>query len=175
MGLRDFFFEDTSKPEEDMLSGMPDNTAGLQEAVIESVNTDTLIDDIYAQNDMLDKTKSIFKVEELINSLPKEMVTTTKKASVIAILGSFGLTTVSVIEDGTKRINTLLTIGQSIANTCAETVTAKENEIEELKKKIASLQADIAREEEVLKASTEAINKEAKRIDELIEFVGGEA
>lgn len=174
MGLRDFFLEDTRKTEEDALFEMEDGMTNLPEVVIESVNTDTLIDDIYAQNDLLDKTKSIFKVEELIDSLPKEMVTATKKASVIAILGSFGLTTVSVVDDGTKRINTLLTVGQSIANTCAETVASKENEIEELKKKIASLQADIAMEEEVAKKSTEAINKEAKRIDELIEFVGGE-
>ena len=73
------------------------------EVELDDVNTDTLIEDIYVQNELYDKTKSIFKVEELINSLPKEMVTETKKTSVLAILGSFGLTVTDVIIDGDNR------------------------------------------------------------------------
>ena len=53
------------------------------EAELESVNTETLIDDIYAQNNLADKSRSIFKVEELISSLPKEMATETKRNSVL--------------------------------------------------------------------------------------------
>ena len=49
-----------------------------EDVELESVNTNTLIDDIYSQNNLYDRSKSIFKVEELINSLPKEMVTDTK-------------------------------------------------------------------------------------------------
>ena len=77
------------------------------EVELDSVNTDTLIDDIYTQNDLYDKSQSIFKVEELINSLPKEMVTETKRASVLSILGSFGLTATEVVNDGEKRIEVL--------------------------------------------------------------------
>ena len=58
---------------------------------LESVDTNTLINDIYTQNDLFDMSRSIFKVEELITSLPKEMATSTKRASVLAILGSFNL------------------------------------------------------------------------------------
>ena len=68
------------------------------EVELDNVNTNTLIDDIYAQNNLYDKSQSIFKVEELINSLPKEMVTETKRASVLSILGSFGLAETEVIE-----------------------------------------------------------------------------
>lgn len=49
------------------------------EAELSEVNTDTLIDDIYTQNGLDDKSKSIFKVEDLINSLPKEMPTDAKR------------------------------------------------------------------------------------------------
>ena len=54
-------------------------------AEVSKVNQDTLIEDIYSQNDLCDRTKSIFKVEDLINSLPKEMVTETKRNSVTEI------------------------------------------------------------------------------------------
>ena len=69
--------------------------------------TDELIEDIYAKSSLTDKSASIFKVEELINSLPKEMPTTTKKSSVLAILGSFGLTVTGVSLDAEKRIEVL--------------------------------------------------------------------
>ena len=82
----------------------------IVEAELESVNTETLIDDIYAQNNLADKSRSIFKVEELISSLPKEMVTETKRNSVLAILGSFNLTAIDVVTDGEERVKILTSI-----------------------------------------------------------------
>lgn len=73
-------------------------------AELDSVNTDTLIDDIYSQNNLADKTQSIFKVEELIKSFPKEMTTETKRNSVLATLGVFGLTVTDVEADGEKEL-----------------------------------------------------------------------
>lgn len=143
------------------------------EAELESVNTDTLIDDIYAQNDLMDKSKSIFKVEELINSLPKEMVTATKKASVLAILGSFGLTALAVSEDGENRIKILDEIKTMITHNCGNSITDKENQIEEYKRKIAELEKEISTELETTKTSIESIDKEVNRIDELVRFIGG--
>lgn len=46
---------------------------------LNNMNTNTLVEDAYIQNELFDKAKSIFKIEELINSLPNEMVTETKK------------------------------------------------------------------------------------------------
>ena len=67
---------------------------------LEDVDTNTLISDVYTQNNLFDMSHSIFKVEELIASLPKEMATDTKRASVLAILGSFNLTAPEVVVDG---------------------------------------------------------------------------
>ena len=50
----------------------------LSESVIANVPEEigkTLIYDIYMDNQLSDMSQSIFKVEELINSLPKEMPT----------------------------------------------------------------------------------------------------
>lgn len=143
------------------------------EVELDSVNTDTLIDDIYTQNDLYDKSQSIFKVEELINSLPKEMVTETKRASVLSILGSFGLTATEVTDDGEKRIEVLGGVKEKINTESSDSISEKEEKIEEFKKAIANLESEIASEQNEVKISNEAISTEIGRIKELVKFVGG--
>ena len=143
------------------------------EVELDSVNTDTLIDDIYTQNDLYDKSQSIFKVEELINSLPKEMVTETKRASVLSILGSFGLTATEVSDDGEKRIEVLNGVKEKINTESRDSISEKEEKIEEFKKAIANLETEIANEQNEVKISNEAISTEISRIKELVKFVGG--
>ena len=144
------------------------------EAEIEEVDTNTLIEDIYTQNDLFDKSRSIFKVEELIASLPKEMVTDTKRASVLAILGSFNLTATEVLVDGEKRIDILNAIKKQIDEGCKNAVSDKEMQIEELKKSIETLTIEIANEQECMKTSDEIISNEVDKINNLIKFIGGE-
>lgn len=144
------------------------------EVKIESVNASTLIADVYAQNDLFDMSQSIFKVEELIASLPKEMATDTKRASVLAILGSFGLTATEVVDDGDKRISVLSGVKDKIDMDCKTTISNKEIEIEDLKKAIENLTVEIANEQEKMKLSDEAILAEMSKVENLIKFVGGE-
>lgn len=143
------------------------------DAELDSVNTSTLIDDIYVQNDLADRSQSIFKVEELIESLPKEMVNETKRASVLAILGSFNLTATGVCDDGEKRVKILDSVNKKIKLEGERAIEDKELQIEELKKSIATLSAEIVSEQEKMKSSNEIITKEIERIDNLVEFIGG--
>lgn len=144
------------------------------EAELEGVNVNTLIDDIYAQNDLFDKSRSIFKVEELISSLPKEMATDTKRSSVLAILGSFNLTATEVSEDGEKRIDILNSIKDQIDEDCKNSIADKETQIEEFKKAIETLTVEIANEQTKMKSSDEIIANETVKINNLIKFIGGE-
>ena len=143
------------------------------EVELEDVNTDTLIEDIYVQNDLYDKTKSIFKVEELINSLPKEMVTETKKTSVLATLGVFGLTVTDVTLDGDSRVDVLNGILTKILGEGNDNVASKEAEIEEHKKEIARLEKEISDQKTEMKVSADTINTEITRISDLVKFIGG--
>lgn len=142
-------------------------------AELDNVNVDTLIEDIYAQNNLSDKSQSIFKVEELIASLPQEMVTETKRTSVLAILGSFNLTATDVITDGEDRVKILSSIKEQINEENKILVAEKEAQIEELKKSIASLTIEISEEQEKTRVSNESITKEVETIESLIKFVGG--
>jgi hypothetical protein len=143
------------------------------EVELDSVNTNTLIDDIYTQNDLYDKSQSVFKVEELINSLPKEMMTETKRVSVLSILGSFGLTATEVVDDGEKRIEVLVGVKEKINTESNDSISEKEEKIEEFKKAIADLETEISNEMNDVKISNEKISAEIGRIKELVKFVGG--
>jgi hypothetical protein len=146
----------------------------VTEVELESVNTNTLIDDIYTQNDLFDMSHSIFKVEELITSLPKEMATDTKRASVLAILGSFNLTATEVVEDGEKRFNVLLGVKDKIDVDCRNVIADKEAQIEELKKTIENLTIEIANEHDKMKQSDDTILVEMAKVENLMKFIGGE-
>lgn len=139
----------------------------------EGCAADTLVEDVYVQNDMHDKAHSIFKVEELTNSLPKEMVTETKRTSVLSILDSFGLTTEEVVTDGENRVKILDSVKTQLNIDSENLIADKRSEIEEHKKAIAILEADISANVDNTKRSNEAIETEIKRITGLVEFMGG--
>lgn len=145
------------------------------DANIDNVQEDTLIEDVYAGNELADISKSIFKVEELINSLPKEMVTETKKASVLAILSSFGLTIDEVCTDGEDRIDILKAAESEIVSNNDNVISESESVIEECKLKIQEMEQTIAKCNENSKNTKEKVEAETKRIFDLIKFVGGEA
>lgn len=173
MGFKDFFVERV--PEEESYAAEIDydveDTAVPVE--LDEVHTDTLIEDIYSQNELSDKSKSIFKIEELINSLPKEMVTDTKRASVLATLGVFGLTATDVTVDGEQRVDVLNGVLSKILNDGENIVIDKQAEIENHKKEIARLEKEIADQQSEMKTSENNINAEVDRINGLIKFIEG--
>lgn len=142
-------------------------------ATLDKVHVDSLIEDIYEQNGLFDKSKSIFKVEEMINSLPKEMMTEVKKASVISILGSFGLTATEVTLDGDNRIKILDSVRENINTDTNNAINDKAETIEQYKKAIADLETEIANAQNEMKDSNESINNEVAKIEGLIKFIGG--
>ncbi len=173
MGFRDFFVEKV--PEEENYDVETDYSVESTEvsAELDEVHIDTLIEDIYAQNELSDKSKSIFKIEELINSLPKEMVTETKRGSVLATLGVFGLTVTDVTLDGEQRVDVLNGVLSKILNDGENIVIDKQAEIENHKKEIARLEKEIADQQSEMKTSENNINAEADRINGLIKFIEG--
>lgn len=169
--LKNLLVEEVPEDTEDYSVDTTDYSVDEEAVNVESVNVDTLIEDIYIQNGLSEKTKSIFKVEELINSLPKEMVTETKKATVVAILGSFGLTVDGVCTDGIERIEKLRSVASQIVAENEAAIAEKQNESEELKRRIAALDEEIndLRNETVM--ANQGIINEVDKITELIKFV----
>lgn len=174
MSLKSLFFEPVHDEKELIEDYVDEQNEAIVEVELNEVNADTLIDDIYSQNDLLDREKSIFKVEELINSLPKEMVTDVKRASVLAILKSFGLMVTDVCEDADNRVGVLNAAMKKIVEENDAEIASKEEKIEECKRQIATLEQEISVAKEESKNSSESIISEVKRIEELVKFVGGD-
>lgn len=168
--------EEVDKPVNDGFTSdeSVETDSGDVEVALDEVKPDTLVSDVYTQNDLYDQSKSIFKVEELMNSLPKEMVTETKRISVLSALGVFGLTSEEVVNDGNKRVEILNAALDKITFEKSATIGTYKDSIESYKQEIANLEKNIAKEQEELKSSTESIVAETTRINKLISFVGGE-
>ena len=140
---------------------------------LEEVNPDSLIEDIYDENSLSDKSKSIFKVEELINSLPKEMVTATKKTSVLSTLGVFGLDVGTITEDGKNRLSVLEGVLDQFSKKNDEEIRSMEEKIENHKKEIAILEKQISDNKAEMEFVKTSIEKESDRIEVLKEFIEG--
>lgn len=141
----------------------------------ENVTQENLIADIYNQNDLSDFSKSIFKVEELINSLPKEMPNETKKTTVLSMLSIFGLTLDEVMCDGSERCSVIEVALSVIANENTDIIESNNSSIEQKKLEIQELEKDNANRTLIIKDTEDKIESEVKRIKNLIKFVGGEA
>lgn len=143
------------------------------DANVEGVTNENLVSDIYQANNLEDLSKSIFKVGELINSLPKEMATDTKRVSVLAILSSFNLTTDEVIDDGNSRIALLNAAMQEIVDVNTNKINASNATIEDLKKQIEDLQKIVSDLIINNKTCKDKIEQEIYKINNLIKFVEG--
>ena len=148
-----------------------ENAMDVVDVEVENVCLDTLVNDIYQQNNLYEKSKSIFKAEEVINSLPKEMVTETKRNTVISILASFGLTATDIVEDGEQRLAVLVSASEKIEKEAREVITDNQNKIEAFKRQIADLEKVISSKNEEIDQSKDAINMEVKRLSGLIRFM----
>lgn len=140
----------------------------------ENVSQDNLIEDIYKSNNLSDMTRSIFKVEQLINSLPKEMPNDTKKATVLTILSSFNLTVDEILRDGKDREDVIKGVFHEIAGANTRAIEDNNFAIEEKKKEIQELEKDNANRKNVIQNTEDKIEVELKRIADLMKFIGGE-
>ena len=172
MGLKDFFIERVeepvvySTPEEIYVEEVDVNT--------ENVTQENLISDIYNQNELSDLSKSIFKIEELINSLPKEMSDKVKKPTVLSMLSIFGVTVDEVVKDGLDRCDIVIEASNEIVKENNSIIDNNNALIEQKKLEIEELEKDNASRFVTVKATEDKTEAEVKRITELIKFVGGE-
>lgn len=173
MGLKDFFFE---KVEEPVVIDNEELLCDYEEEVdvnVENVTQDNLITDIYNQNNLSDLSKSIFKIEELINSLPKEMPNETKRATVLSMLSIFGLTVEEVISDGNERRAVIDVALSAIVTENNDVIDSNNASIEQKKLEIQELEKDNAERTLIIKDTEDKVESEFKRIGDLIKFVGG--
>lgn len=174
MGLKNLFFEEVEQetPEYSELENSEYSTEEIDANVPDTDNgIGSIVQETYASNDLSDLTRSIFKVEDVINTLPKEMPSATIKTTVNSTLGVFGLSQEELVTDGENRINTLKSVYEKVNSELTTDIENMENDIEQYKTQIADLEKNIANNKESLKRYLEESNAEIERISKLIEWI----
>lgn len=173
MGIRDWLFE-KEEPEIDLQALLRETENIVEEVEVSNTEVDGLVENIYKENDLDDKTASIFKVREAIDALPKEMPVAQKVASVISILQISNLSKEIVLGDAENRLNILAGALVTINNLNESEVSGYEAEIQALSNKMAELHNNIYETKVRDEQSTALINKEIADINYLVDFLGKE-
>ncbi|MFW6008232.1 MAG: hypothetical protein ACOCP8_03105 [archaeon] len=109
----------------------------------EDMNVEGLveIEEVYEKYNLIDQTKSIFKVDEFSKTLPDSLPTDVKRQSVMGILQASGLVVTDLLDDSNERIDALKGVllafsGETddIINSNNEEITKLETKIDELKR-----------------------------------------
>lgn len=174
MGFKDLFIE---REQEEATPGFVPEMPMASEDICAQVPDDQTTDfigDVYAQNNLDDYSKSIFKVEKLAETLPAEMPKDTKRQTVLSIMSTMELSVDEVLNDGITRAKTIESAQNNVIFSLENDIQNNENTIESLKVQIEELQKDISAKKAQETSIKEACTKEIDRITNLVNFLGEE-
>lgn len=177
MGLKDLFIVSDDNDKELDLSSLElptDEEPEVEVANVDTSDSENVVTEIYLNNNLDNFDKAIFKVEDLMKTLPSEMPTASKKTTVESIMATVGLNIDDVVEDGEERVKVLSASLDKTKEAFSNTILEAENKIEALKQEIVEGEKLIVDSKASLKKFTEDINAETERIENLIKFIKGE-
>ena len=132
-----------------------------------------IVDTIYGQNGLSNRSDSIYTVEALIDTLPEEMTTAKKQATVFGILQVSGKSIGALLADADNRKSVLSAASSMIVDERNAEIAAANSDIEELKRAIEAATIKIKEAEDIIAATTQSVTEEIKAIDALISFCSG--
>lgn len=144
------------------------------EVSTDNVSAQNFVSDLYASNDLSDLSKSIFKIEEIMNTLPSTMPADAKRDTVIGILNSFGIQVGETVHDGMIRKETISIALNEINRQTAHTVNNLELEINELYKQAEEKKAEMQKVKDDYALAEAEAEKEIAKLQELIDFISAE-
>lgn len=136
-------------------------------------STVNVIDEIYEQNGLADKSDSIYTVQALIDTLPEEMTTAKKQTTVSGILMVSGKSVEHLLNDAQNRVNTLSVARDEIVNEKTTEIEEANRDIEALKEAIEAATIKIKEASEIIDATNKAVDNEVNAIDGLVKFCEG--
>jgi hypothetical protein len=141
------------------------------DASIDSVTN--IVANIYEQNDLSDKSNSIYNIQEFIATLPEEMTTAKKQSTVAGILAVFHKSVEDLIVDANNRVGVLNAAKEKIVGERTNEIATAKADIEKFKQSIESATLKIKAAEEIIDATNKSVDHEVKVINDLVEFCNG--
>lgn len=141
---------------------------------IEDTDFSNIIQDVYEQNNISDFSKSIYKVKEIIETLPVTMSDATKKETVMRICRSFGLEVDELLEDASIRCTVLTEVASKVEEENNNAINTNNAEIENCKKIIEELEKKNKELNDEINITKSKIAEENSNLLKLSEFIGNE-
>lgn len=132
-----------------------------------------IVEEIYEQNELSDKSNSIYTVQALIATLPTEMTTVKKQNTVAGILTVSGKSVASLKDDAMNRRDILNAAQEKVIGERTDEINAAKDDIEALKAAIEAAEIKIKNAEDIIAATKKSVEDEIAVIDELVEFCNG--
>ena len=149
----------------------------MEAASVESVdvpNEDILtVDGIYEENGMEDFAGTVYKVDEMIQTMPQEMPTATKKVTILGMMNVVGITADEVKADAANRTALLNTVVPEKIRQLNDELSGNNSQIEALKQDIENLQKRNTEILAAMDANQELMQKETDKISGIVNFIGG--
>ncbi len=171
MGFKDLFIE--RQPEETR-EFVPESTYQIPEAELPKEATNDFIQGVYDANNLNDLSQSIYKVEDLVATLPIEMSDTTKRQTVLSIMSTVGLSPQHVIDDGFNRLQIIQSAADKVVSLSEEEIESDQITIESLKSQIEDLQKTISTKSEHIRSIKSDAEAESTKIESLVKFIQGD-
>jgi len=154
----------------------PDDSMSYQQICTPPDYQKSVLDRAYMgiDEDAEGDTPTIFKVEEIIKSLPSTLPKEELQRSIISILKSFRIDPQMIREDGNRRLSALSTMEQSESSNIRLTIDTHHAEIEDCKEKISELESKIQTYNVMLEDLHRITNVETERIQDLLGVLGGD-
>lgn len=137
-------------------------------------NEDILsIDSIYAENGMENFAGTIYKVDEMIQTMPQEMPNATKKVTILGMMNVVGITVDEVKADAENRVALLGSVVPEKIRQLNDELSNNNDQIEALKQDIENLQKRNKEIMAAMDANQELLQKETDKISGIVNFISG--
>ena len=151
-----------------------ESTAAPLANVDAEINSATnIVADIYAQNDLGNKSDSIYAVQAFIATLPAEMTTAKKQSTISGILAVSQKSVADLVADALHRMDVLRAAKEKIVGERTNEIATANGDIEALKQAIEAATIKIKEAEDIIAATNKSIDDELKTISDLVEFCNG--
>jgi len=145
-------------------------TESVSAAVPETM-TENIIEDIYRDNGLSDRSRSIYMVDIYMATLPPETPTEVKSVTVKNILKASGITEDEVGIDALKRVEVLDDVKRKVVGSNEDKISEACIRIEALKAQIEMLNTEIYEAKNDMAQYSETIDSEIKKINSLENFI----
>ncbi|MCL2045042.1 MAG: hypothetical protein FWG88_01475 [Oscillospiraceae bacterium] len=169
------FSSDTAQNEEiDTMELSPPNEYQQQSTPDDHTNRFIDIEDLYELLALKsNRTETIYLVEEYLKSLPDSLPDESRRDIVTKIVAASGFDYDLLMGDGVLRVKMLKDYAERFASRTDEYVASRQAELDELDKQIQRIRGLIEDRRELHKRQFFAIEAEAQRLKEILEFLAG--